>query len=64
MLQHLYLGDINPGDSNGSKLYIKATEPLEKDHKIKVKVDNANKFLDQVRSDANKFGWRKLVFRV
>ena len=59
-----YLGDINPGDANGSKLYMKATEPLDKDHKIEIKVDNVNKFLDQVRFDANKFGWRQLVFQV
>ena len=25
-----YLGNINPGDSNDSKLYMKATEPLDK----------------------------------
>ena len=59
-----YLENINPGDSNGSKLYMEATEPLDKDHKIEIKVDNANKFLDQVHSDANKFGWGPLVFRV
>jgi hypothetical protein len=59
-----YLGDINPGDSNGSKLYLKATEELSKENKIEIKVENAHKFIDQVRSDANKFGWGPLVFNV
>ena len=59
-----YLGNINPGDTNGSKLYLKATEELSKENKIDIKVDNAHKFIDQVRSDANKFGWGPLVFNV
>jgi hypothetical protein len=59
-----YLGDINPGETNGSKLYLKATEELSKENKIDIKVENAHKFIDQVRSDANKFGWGPLVFNV
>ena len=59
-----YLGNINPGDTNGSKLYLKATEELSKENKIDIKVENAHKFIDQVRSDANKFGWGPLVFHV
>ena len=43
-----YLGNINPGDPNGSKLYIKAREELSKDNKIEIKVENAHKFIDQV----------------
>ena len=45
---NLYFGNINPGDTNRSKLYLKATEELSKENKIEIRVENAHKFIDQV----------------
>ena len=59
-----YSGNINPGKSSRSKLYIKATKELSKETKIKIKFKNANKFIDQVHSNANKFGRGHLLFQV
>jgi len=56
-----FKGNINPGTSEGSKLYTKATATIDDDEKFDLNIENAQKFLDHMTRDTNKFGWRILV---
>lgn len=56
-----FKGNINPGTSDGAKLYLKATASTAEDDKIEITVTSAQKFVDMVTKDTNNFGWESLV---
>ena len=56
-----FKGNINPGTSDGAKLYIKVTTELDEDDKYEINIENAQKFLDQMTRETNNYGWRALV---
>ena len=56
-----YHGDINPGTTDGAKLYLKATAAIPEDDKFDLNFSSAQKFLDRMRRDANNFGWGRLI---
>ena len=56
-----FKGNINPGTSEGAKLYIKATAKIDEDDKIDININNSQKFLDRMTRDTNTFGWGMLV---
>ena len=56
-----YQGDINPGTTDGAKLYLKATAVISDENKFDLSITTAQKFLDLMRRDANNFGWGKLI---
>ena len=56
-----FKGNINPGTSDGAKLYMKATSAINEDEKFDINIKNAQKFLDHVNRDTNNFGWGILV---
>jgi len=56
-----FKGRINPGTSEGAKLYMKATAKIDEDDKFDVNIENAQKFLDKMTRDTNTFGWGVLV---
>ena len=55
-----FQGDINPGTSEGSKLFRSATTELEKENKIEITLTNAHLFLNQFKKDADAYGWVEL----
>ena len=57
----LYQGDINPGTTDGAKLYIKATAAIPEDEKFDLTILMAQKFLDLMQRDSNNFGWGHLI---
>jgi len=59
-----YQGNINPGSSDGAKLYKTATEALSDGKKIEIILKNAHQLLRQLIDDANKFGWEDLFFGI
>lgn len=56
-----YQRDINPGSTDGTKLYHKATAAIPEDEKFDLTISSAQKFLDLMRKDLNSFGWDKLI---
>ena len=56
-----FKGNINPGTSEGAKLYLKATASISEDDKFEININSAQKFVDMVTKDANDFGWGALV---
>lgn len=56
-----YHGDINPGTTDGAKLYLKATTAIKEDEKFDLNISTAQKFLDLMRRDSNNFGWGALI---
>ena len=56
-----FQGNINPASSDGAKLYLKVTAELKDDEKFKINITNAQKFLDQVATDTDNFGWGPYV---
>ena len=59
-----YQGNINPGSSDGAKLYKTATEALPDGKKIEIILKNAHLLLRQLIDDANRFGWEDLFFGI
>ena len=56
-----YHGNINPGTTDGAKLYLKATASISDDDKFDLNISSAQKFLDVMRRDATNFGWGSLI---
>ena len=56
-----FQGDINPGTTEGAKLYLKATSVIPEEDKFDLNISTAQKFLDLIRRDANNFGWGSLI---
>jgi len=56
-----YHGDINPGTTDGAKLYLKATTAIKEDEKFDLNISTAQKFLDLMRRDSTNFGWGALI---
>jgi len=56
-----FKGNINPGTSEGAKLYLKATASISEDDKFEINITSAQKFVDMVTKDANNFGWGALL---
>ena len=56
-----YQGDINPGTTDGAKLYIKATAAIPEDEKFDLTISTAQKFLDLMQRDSNNFSWGHLI---
>ena len=56
-----FQGDINPGTTDGAKLYLKATAAISGVDKFDLNLSTAQKFLDLMRTDANNFGWGSLI---
>ena len=56
-----YDGNINPSSTDGQKLFLKATQSLDKEKQIKVTQSNVQKIMDIFSADARKFGWAALV---
>ena len=50
-------GDINPGDSNGQKLYTMATAERSMDAKITISQAEVVNVMNLFRRDSNSFGW-------
>ena len=59
-----FKGNINPGTSEGAKLYMKATATMDDDDKFDITIVNAQKFLDHITRDTNTFGWGMLVHTI
>ena len=59
-----YQGNINPGSSDGAKLYKTATEALPDGKKIEIILKNSHQLLRQLIDDANRFGWVDLFFGI
>ena len=56
-----YHGDILPGTSNGSKLYLAATKPLEESKKMELSIENAIAIKSLLIQTSNTFGWDKCI---
>ena len=56
-----YNGNINPSQSEGLKLFLKATEERKDDLKIKITQLNVKNIMSVFESDSRKFGWSSLV---
>lgn len=56
-----FKGNINPGTSDGAKLYMKATAVTDEEDKFDINIDNAHTFLKHMTRDTNNFGWGVLV---
>ena len=50
-------GDINPGETNGQKLFTLATSKRNKDTKIMISQEAADNVMNLFRQDSNSFGW-------
>ena len=50
-------GKINPGESNGQKLFTLATAERSKESKITISQDQAVNVMNLFRQDSNSFGW-------
>ena len=59
-----YQGNINPGTSEGSKLFRSATQELDKENKIEISLLNAHLLLNQLKKDADAFGWGELFYGI
>jgi len=56
-----YHGNINPGTTDGAKLYLKATASIPEEDKFDLNISSAQKFLDLMRRDSTNFGWGSLI---
>ena len=56
-----FRGNINPGETEGRKLYLSATKEREDDKKFTVRSDTAKAFMDAMVDDSTHFGWESLV---
>ena len=56
-----YHGDILPGTSNGSKLYLAATKPLEESKRLEFSIENAIVIKSVLAQALNNFGWNKCI---
>ena len=54
-------GNINPGESNGQKLFTLATAERSKDSKIVISQENVASVMNLLRQDSNSFGWSILT---
>lgn len=54
-----FLGDINPGTTEGAKLYRKAIEPPDK--KLNICQKNARDIQSFFETDSRNFGWGPLI---
>lgn len=59
-----YAGDINPGSSNGIKLYQAATAERDDDSKLTLKITTSKEFIDAMKDDSTKFCWGILISQV
>lgn len=59
-----FQGDINPGTTEGQKLYLKATASLSTSERISVTQGNVRAFMDMIETDSNDFAWGELVNRI
>ena len=59
-----YAGDINPGTSNGIKLYQAATAERDEDSKLTLKITTSKEFIDAMKDDATKFCWGILTAQI
>ena len=59
-----FRGDINPGTSEGLRLFLKATEPRDEEDRFDLKTDNAKALMDHLLQVSGRFGWSKLIDRV
>ena len=59
-----YKADINPATDSGQKLFLKATAELDEKKKFDMIMDNSQKFIDLVTTDAQSFGWGELVYGI
>ena len=58
-------GNINPGDPKGIKLYLKATNQIDKEsEKLDISVSNTKDLIDHFLSLDNKYGWVRLAFLI
>ena len=58
-------GDINPSNTEGMWLFVKATSHLPSgEPRQDVCQKNANAFINQIRSDSANFGWGKLINQI
>ena len=55
-----YKADMNPATDSGQKLFLKATAELDEKKKFDMIMDNSQKFIDLVTTDAQSFGWGEL----
>ena len=56
-------GDINSGYPTELKLYLQATNEMDKENdKLDISVSNSKDIIDHFISLANKYGWRRLTF--
>ena len=56
-----FQGNINPGTTEGQKLYLKATAPLPTSERIAVVQSKVRQFMDMIETDSNDFAWGQLV---
>ena len=56
-----FRGNINPGETNGMKLYLSATKERDDEKKFTVRSDTAKAFMDAMVDDSTHFGWESLV---
>ncbi len=56
-----FRGDINPGETEGRKLYLSATKERDDDKKSTVRSDTAKVFMEAMVDDSAHFGWESLV---
>ena len=56
-----YHGDILPGTSNGSKLYLAATKALEESKRLDLSIENAIAIKSAITQASNNFGWDKCI---
>ena len=59
-----HAGDINPSSTEGGKLYMKATEELPENQKIRVSLANGLKVRDALNKNRSKFAWGPLLSKV
>jgi len=59
-----FRGEINPGTSEGLKLFLNATKTLNKDEMLDLKTGNAKALMDHLVKACSAYGWNKLVDRV
>lgn len=52
-----YAGDINPGTSNGIKMFNAATQSRDTDEKMQLKVSKSKEFIEAMKDDANAYCW-------
>ena len=59
-----YANNINPSTDSGSKLYMKATEPLSKAQQLETSMDNGMNVRNHLERQRHRFAWGKLLSKV